>query len=191
MTTSAEQNPQEQENIQPENAQETTEQTATATEGQEQNAGAEATTAQAGNSDLDELKDKYLRLHAEFDNFRRRTSKERLELFKTANQELMVALLPVLDDFERAQAAIKDAQDVTAVREGVELVFGKLQSILTQKGLKPMEAVGQPFDAEVHEAITQIPAPSEEMKGKVIDQVEKGYYLNDKVVRFAKVVIGA
>ncbi|WP_207432363.1 nucleotide exchange factor GrpE [Sabulibacter ruber] len=191
MTTSAEQNPQEQENIQPENAQETTEQTATATEGQEQNAGAKASTAQAGNSDLDELKDKYLRLHAEFDNFRRRTSKERLELFKTANQELMVALLPVLDDFERAQAAIKDAQDVTAVREGVELVFGKLQSILTQKGLKPMEAVGQPFDAEVHEAITQIPAPSEEMKGKVIDQVEKGYYLNDKVVRFAKVVIGA
>lgn len=151
----------------------------------------EAPAAGNASSELDEMRDKYLRLHAEFDNFRRRTSKERLELFKTANQELMVALIPVLDDLERAQTAMKDAQDVTAVREGVELIFNKFLGLLQQKGLKPMEAVGQPFDAEVHEAITQIPAPNEEMKGKVIDQVEKGYYLNDKVVRFAKVVIGA
>ncbi|MBC3538524.1 nucleotide exchange factor GrpE [Rufibacter sediminis] len=189
MSTAAEQNPQEQENLQPENTEAAE---STATEQTEQQAP-EATAASSdnGTSEADELRDKYLRLHAEFDNFRRRTSKERLELFKTANQELMVALIPVLDDLERAQAAMKDAQDVNAVREGVELVFSKFQNLLQQKGLKAMDAVGQPFDAEVHEAITKIPAPSDEMKGKVIDQVEKGYYLNDKVVRFAKVVIGA
>ncbi|RNI25740.1 nucleotide exchange factor GrpE [Rufibacter latericius] len=187
MSTAAEQNPQEQENIQPENTEATE---STATEQAEQPNG-EAPATEGGASETDELRDKYLRLHAEFDNFRRRTSKERLELFKTANQELMVALIPVLDDLERAQTAMKDAQDVNAVREGVELVFSKFQNLLQQKGLKAMDAVGQPFDADVHEAITQIPAPSEEMKGKVIDQVEKGYYLNDKVVRFAKVVIGA
>ncbi|WP_210486278.1 nucleotide exchange factor GrpE [Rufibacter aurantiacus] len=187
MSTAAEQNPQEQENIQPENTEATE---STVTEQAEQPNG-EATATEGGASEADELRDKYLRLHAEFDNFRRRTSKERLELFKTANQELMVALIPVLDDLERAQSAMKDAQDVNAVREGVELVFSKFQNLLQQKGLKAMDAVGQPFDADVHEAITQIPAPSEEMKGKVIDQVEKGYYLNDKVVRFAKVVIGA
>ncbi|WP_181304241.1 nucleotide exchange factor GrpE [Rufibacter sp. XAAS-G3-1] len=189
MSTAAEQNPQEQENLQPENA-EATESTA-AEQPEQQTAEATAASAEGGSSEADELRDKYLRLHAEFDNFRRRTSKERLELFKTANQELMVALIPVLDDLERAQAAMKDAQDVNAVREGVELIFSKFLGLLQQKGLKPMEAVGQPFDAEVHEAITQIPAPSDDMKGKVIDQVEKGYYLNDKVVRFAKVVIGA
>ncbi|MFC6998598.1 nucleotide exchange factor GrpE [Rufibacter roseus] len=192
MTTSKEQNPQEEENIQPENNAEATENTeATAEESAEQTSETEAAEGDKTAAELDELRDKYLRLQAEFDNFRRRTSKERLELFKTANQELMVALIPVLDDLERAQTAMKDAQDVEAVKAGVELVFSKFQGLLGQKGLKPMEAVGQPFDADIHEAITQIPAPSEEMKGKVIDQVEKGYYLNDKVVRFAKVVIGA
>lgn len=187
MTTSAEQNLQEEENGQPGNNQ------ATETTASEQTEQQSSDTAEEENkpSELEELRDKFLRLQAEFDNFRRRTAKERQELFKTANQDLMVALLPVIDDFERAQSAIKDAQDVNAVREGVELVFSKLQNTLSQKGLKPMDAVGQPFDADLHEAITQIPAPTEEMKGKVIDQVEKGYYLNDKVVRFAKVVIGA
>ncbi|GGK57718.1 nucleotide exchange factor GrpE [Rufibacter glacialis] len=189
MSTTAEQNPQEQENLQPEQTEATETTAAEQTEQQNPEAGTAAT--EGGTSEADELRDKYLRLHAEFDNFRRRTSKERLELFKTANQDLMVALIPVLDDLERAQAAMQDAQDVTAVREGVELIFGKFLGVLQQKGLKPMEAIGQPFDADVHEAITQIPAPNEEMKGKVIDQVEKGYYLNDKVVRFAKVVIGA
>jgi molecular chaperone GrpE len=186
MSTSAEQNPQEEEPKLPE-ANEEEDAAAAAELPQEE----EAPGAEEGKNEADELRDKYLRLHAEFDNFRRRTSKERLELFKTANQELMVALIPVLDDLERAQVAMKDAQDVNAVREGVELIFNKFTGLLQQKGLKPMEVIGQPFDADVHEAITQIPAPSEEMKGKVIDQVEKGYYLNDKVVRFAKVVIGA
>uniref|UniRef100_UPI000BB5F192 nucleotide exchange factor GrpE n=1 Tax=Neisseria meningitidis TaxID=487 RepID=UPI000BB5F192 len=139
MTTSAEQNPQEEENVQSETqAAETT--ASEQTEQQDPQIDGEDTKP----SELDELRDKYLRLQAEFDNFRRRTSKERLELFKTANQELMVALLPVVDDFERAQSAIKDAQEVTVVREGVELVFNKLQSILNQKGLKAMDAVGQP-----------------------------------------------
>lgn len=142
-------------------------------------------------AELGELKDKYLRLYSEFDNYKRRTSKERLDLLKTANQEMVVALLPVLDDFERAQQSMATAQDVEAVKAGVDLIFSKLNAIMQQKGLKPMETVGQPFDAELHEAITQIPAPDEAQKGRVIDQVEKGYYLNDKVIRFAKVIIGA
>ena len=142
-------------------------------------------------AELSELKDKYLRLYSEFDNYKRRTSKERLDLLKTANQEMVVALLPVLDDFERARQSMATAQDVEAVKAGVDLIFNKLNAIMQQKGLKPMEAVGQPFDAELHEAITQIPVPDETQKGQVIDQVEKGYYLNDKVIRFAKVIIGA
>ncbi|MDB5261630.1 MAG: molecular chaperone GrpE [Adhaeribacter sp.] len=141
--------------------------------------------------ELTEMKDKYLRLYSEFDNYKRRTSKERLDLLKTANQEMVVALLPVIDDFERARQSMQQAQDVTAVKEGVDLIFNKMFSILQQKGLKPMETVGEAFDADIHEAITQIPAPDESQKGKVIDEVEKGYYLHDKVVRFAKVVIGA
>jgi molecular chaperone GrpE len=141
-------------------------------------------------AELKAVEDKYLRLYAEFDNFRRRTAAERLELFKTANQEVLVALLPVLDDFERAMKSMQNAGDVNAVKEGVDLVSTKLRSILIQKGLKPMECVGKEFDSEFHEAITKIPAPTEELKGKVVDEVEKGYFLNDKVVRYAKVVVG-
>ena len=148
-------------------------------------------TTSKAEAELSELKDKYLRLYSEFDNYKRRTSKERLDLLKTANQEMVVALLPVLDDFERARQAMETAQDVGSVKAGVDLIYNKLQSIMQQKGLKPMEAVGQSFDAELHEAITQIPAPDESQKGKIIDQVEKGYYLNDKVIRFANVIIGA
>ena len=140
--------------------------------------------------ELSEMKDKYLRLYSEFDNFRRRTSKERLDLLKTANEEMMAALLPVMDDLERAKQATENATDVKAVKEGLDLVFTKLANVLQQKGLKPMEAKGEAFNADIHEAITQIPA-GDEMKGKVVDEVEKGYYLNDKVIRFAKVVIGA
>lgn len=142
-------------------------------------------------AELAELKDKYLRLFAEFDNYKRRTSKERMELLKTANQEMVVALLPVVDDFERARQAMQKAEDVNSVREGVDLINNKLTNILQQKGLTPMDAVGTTFDPDLHEAITQIPAPDESMKGKVIDEVEKGYLLNGKVIRFAKVVIGA
>jgi molecular chaperone GrpE len=135
--------------------------------------------------------DKYLRLYAEFDNFRRRTIKEREEARKMEGKDLMAALLPVLDDFDRALRSMENVTDVAPVKEGVELIQNKLKNTLTQKGLKPMEAIGNPFDPDLHEAITNIPAPSEEWKGKVIDEMEKGYYLNDKVVRFAKVIVGA
>ncbi len=135
--------------------------------------------------------DKYLRLYAEFDNFRRRTTKERIDLLQTAGREIMVSLIPVLDDFERAAKAMETSTDVNAVKEGVALIQNKLTGILTQKGLKPMESIGQQFDADLHEAITNIPAPTDDMKGKVIDEMEKGYYLNDTVIRFAKVVVGS
>ena len=157
----------------------------------EEGAGAAGDETAKLQAELGEMKDKYLRLYSEFDNFRRRTAKERNDLLKTANQELMTALLPVLDDLERARNAMNEAKDVAAVKEGVELVFHKIDNTLQQKGLKPMQAVGEPFDADLHEAITQVPAPDESMKGKVIDEVEKGYFLHDKVIRFAKVVIGA
>ena len=142
-------------------------------------------------AELADMKDKYLRLYSEFENFRRRTAKERNDLLKTANQEMVVALLPVVDDFERARQSMQNAQDLVPVKEGVDLIYNKLSNILQQKGLRPMTTIGTPFDAETQEAITQVPAPDESLKGKVIDEVEKGYYLNEKVVRFAKVVIGA
>ena len=142
-------------------------------------------------TELAELKDKYLRLAAEFDNYKRRTAKERSDLFRTANQELMVALLPVLDDFERASTYTKDSTDVNAVRESVDIIYNKLLKTLQQKGLTPMDSQGGAFDPELHEAITQVPAPTDELKGKIVDAIEKGYYLGDKVIRHAKVVLGA
>lgn len=138
-----------------------------------------------------EWQNKHLRLYAEFDNFKRRTSKERLELLQIAGKDVIVDLLPVLDDFERALKSMETAPDIEAVKEGVKLVHHKLKNILVQKGLKEMESVGTEFNADVHEGITNIPAPSADMKGKVLDELEKGYYLNDKVIRFAKVIIGA
>lgn len=134
---------------------------------------------------------KYLRLYAEFDNFKRRTSKERLELLQMAGKDVISDLLPVLDDFERAQKSLETASDIEAVAEGIKLVHHKLKNILAQKGLKEMKSVGAEFDADIHEGISNIPAPSEDMKGKVLDELEKGYYLHDKVIRFAKVIIGA
>lgn len=140
---------------------------------------------------LAESEDKYLRLFAEFENYKRRTNKERIDLFKTANQEVLVALLPILDDFERSLKAMEAAKEVTSVKEGISLVNNKLNNTLQQKGLKQIEvAAGDEFNVDLHEAITSIPAPSEDMKGKIIDVVEKGYMLNEKVIRFAKVVIG-
>ena len=153
-------------------------------------AGAPAAEGTRTDAELAELKDKYLRLAAEFENYKRRTTKERIELFKTANQELMTALLPVLDDFERARHATAATEDANAVRESIEMIQSKLNKTLQQKGLTAMEAKGGDFDAELHEAITQIPAPSDDLKGKVVDEVEKGYYLGDKVIRYAKVVLG-
>lgn len=133
-------------------------------------------------SEVLELKDKHLRLYSEFENFRRRSVKEKLEQSKTANEEVLSALLPVLDDFERAMKVNQDP--------GVELIYNKLFRLLEAKGLKPMKTIGEPFNSEFHEAITQAPAPSDDLKGKVIDEVERGYYLNEKVIRFAKVIIG-
>jgi molecular chaperone GrpE len=149
------------------------------------------TAAEVLKEELATANDRYLRLYAEFDNFRRRTIKEREEARKMEGKDLVVSLLPVLDDFERALRSMEGATDVAPVKEGVLLVQNKLKNILTQKGLKEMESIGNVFDPELQEAITNIPAPTEEWKGKVVDEMEKGYLLNDKVVRFAKVIVGA
>jgi molecular chaperone GrpE len=136
-------------------------------------------------------KDKFLRLFAEFENYKKRTTRERIELFKTAGQEVMTSLLPVVDDFERALSHIEDDKEAEELRKGVLLIYQKLYKTLEQKGLSKIETnQGDVFDAEIHEAITQIPASSEELKGKVIDCVEKGYKLGDKIIRYPKVVIG-
>jgi molecular chaperone GrpE len=140
---------------------------------------------------LQQERDKYLRLYSEFENFRRRTAKDRLDWMQTASKDVLVSMLPVVDDFERALKAVENLSETEKKAvEGFDLIHKKMVGIFTKVGLKPMESIGQPFDAEIHEAITQFPAPSENLKGKVIDEVEKGYYLNDKVIRFAKVVVG-
>lgn len=142
--------------------------------------------------ELAESKDKYLRLYSEFENFRRRTAKEKLEMVQTANEDLMSALIPVIDDFERAEKSFEDENtDLKAVKEGIQLIYNKFRKVLEQKGLRVMEGKeGMDFDPDYHEAITQIPAPKKSLKGKIVDVVEKGYMLKDKVVRYAKVVIG-
>ncbi len=142
-------------------------------------------------SELSEQKDKYLRLYSEFENFRKRSAKERLEMILTANESLLLSVLPVLDDFERAQKSMQNATDIDAVKEGIQLIKDKFVKILDAKGLVVIDTENQPFDTELHEAITQIPSPSEDMKGKVIDCVEKGYKLGEKVIRYSKVVIGS
>lgn len=142
-------------------------------------------------SKYDELNDKYLRLYSEFDNYRKRTNKERLDLLKSASQEVVTDLLPVLDDFDRAITAIDEHGVDEETKKGLLLIYNKLYSILSQKGLKSMDSVGKDFDTDYHEAITNVPAPSKDMVGKVVDVVEKGYLLNGKIIRFAKVVIGS
>jgi len=140
--------------------------------------------------DLAKEKDKFIRLFAEFENYKRRTAKERIDLFKTASQDVMVALLPVLDDFDRAYIEISKTEEKDLLK-GVELISNKLKDTLKQKGLEPIVVKqGDTFNADDHEAITQIPAPTEDLKGKIIDVIEKGYKLGDKVIRFPKVVIG-
>jgi len=164
----------------------------------EQDLATDATMPEAGASagasrtetELADIKDKYLRLAAEFENYKRRTAKERTDLFKTANQELMVALIPVLDDFDRARLHTQGATDPAALQNALDITYNKLSKTLQQKGLAPMNAKGGDFDAELHEAITQIPAPSDDLRGKIVDEIEKGYYLGDKVIRHAKVVLG-
>ena len=138
----------------------------------------------------DELNDKYMRLYSEFDNYRKRTAKERIELQKSASREVMLDILPVVDDLERAIQAFEEHKLSEEAKKGIELIYNKLITILSQKGLKEIEAMGQPFDTDFHEAITNIPAPSKKMKGKIMDVIQKGYTLNGKVVRYAKVVVG-
>lgn len=139
---------------------------------------------------VDEYKEKFVRLYAEFDNYRRRTNEEKLNLITSAGKDVISTMLPVLDNFERAITTNENLEDLVAIKEGFNLIFNQLKGILESKGLKPMEAKGLPFDSDVHEAIANVPAPEEALKGKVIEDVEKGYYLNDKVLRFAKVIVG-
>ena len=141
-------------------------------------------------AEIQEQKDKYLRLFAEFDNFKRRNAKERIELTQTAGKEVIGSMLTVLDDCDRAEKVMGASTDIAVLKEGVQLVFNKLRNTLQAKGLKPMETSGTEFNADIHEAITEIPAPTPELKGKILDEVMKGYYLNDKIIRFAKVVVG-
>ncbi len=148
------------------------------------------TTEEDSKAKYNDLNDKYLRLYSDFDNFRKRTSKEKLDLIKTAGEDIYKSLLPVIDDFERAIKATQDVQDNDPVKEGILLIYNKLKNTLTAKGLEAFESIGKPFDADQHEAITNIPAPSEELKGKVVDEIEKGYLLNGKVIRYAKVIVG-
>ena len=139
--------------------------------------------------ETEEYKDKYLRLVAEFDNFKRRNAKERNELMQTAGKEVITSLLDVLDDADRAEKQMNTSADISQIKEGIQLVFNKLRNTLQSKGLKPMESIDTDFDVEKHEAITEV-AADEKNKGKVIDEIVKGYYLNDKLIRFAKVVVG-
>ncbi|HZL09894.1 MAG TPA: nucleotide exchange factor GrpE [Prolixibacteraceae bacterium] len=140
--------------------------------------------------ELVELKDKHIRLQAEFDNYRKRTLKERMELLKTANESLLGSILPVIDDFDRAIQTLDLVEEESHIKDGVFLIYTKFQEFLKQNGIKEIEAQEQKFDTDLHEAITKISAPSKELKGKIVDVVQKGYYLNDKVIRFSKVVIG-
>jgi molecular chaperone GrpE len=140
--------------------------------------------------ELQEQKDKYVRLFAEFDNYKRRNARERIDLIQTAGREVIQSLLEVLDDCDRTDRVMESAADLATVKEGVALVFQKLRNTLEQKGLKAMQSVQKDFDADLHEAITEIPAPTEELKGKVLDEVTRGYYLGDKIIRHAKVVVG-
>ena len=137
-----------------------------------------------------ELNNRFLRLYAEFENYRKRTNKERLDLITNANSDLLKDLIPVIDDFERAITNNADVDDIEGIKEGFSLIYNKYKGLLQSKGLKAMEAKGEVFDPELHEAIANLPTEDKKMKGKVIDDVEKGYFLNDKVLRFAKVVVG-
>jgi len=156
-------------------------------DGAEQATGSEVAKLKA---ELEEQKDKYLRLAAEFENFRRRSAKERIELIQTAGREVVTSLLQVLDDCDRAEKQMQETHDADQIKEGVQLVFNKLRRSLQSQGLRAMESLHADFDVEKHEAIGEIPVEDKKLKGKVVDEVEKGYYLNDKLIRFAKVIVG-
>lgn len=139
---------------------------------------------------LAQKNDQYLRLHAEFDNYRKRTLKEKMELTKSAGESLLVNILPVIDDFERAMKAMETATDITPVKEGIDLIYKRFSDFIKMNGVKEIDATGKDFDTDLHEAITKIPSPTDDLKGKVVDVIQKGYTLNDKVIRFSKVVVG-
>lgn len=194
-------NPKEKENIQEEELQ----QQAAADKGAEEQANGNATEKEevpvseeekltqeleAANKLIEEQKDKYLRLSAEFDNYRKRTMKEKAELILNGGEKSISSILPIVDDFERALKNMETATDVAAVREGVELIYNKFMTVLGQNGVKVIETKGKPLDTDYHEAIAVIPAPEEELKGKILDCVQTGYILNEKVIRHAKVVVG-
>jgi molecular chaperone GrpE len=141
-------------------------------------------------AEVEDQKDKFVRKVAEFENFKRRSAKERVELIQTAGKEVITDLLDVLDDCDRAQKQIEKSEDNKEIKDGVLLVFNKLRNILSAKGVKPMQTFHEEFNPDLHEAITEIPAPADELKGKILDEIVKGYYLNDKIIRHAKVVIG-
>lgn len=137
-----------------------------------------------------ELNDKYLRLYSEFDNYRKRTIKEKADIYKTAGEDVIISIIGIIDDFERALKATADTEENRAHREGMELIYNKFKKTLEQKGVEEIKAIGEIFDTDLHEALTKVPAPSEDLKSKVLDVIEKGYTMNDKVIRFAKVVVG-
>jgi molecular chaperone GrpE len=139
---------------------------------------------------LAEMQDKYLRLSAEFDNYRKRTLRERTDLIRSAGEDILTGILPVMDNMERAMTAMKDTKDPEAVKEGIVLIYNKFKEFLQQRGVKEIEALNLPFNADLYEAVTKIPVQDESMKGKVVDVLEKGYYLNDKIIRYSKVVVG-
>ena len=141
-------------------------------------------------AELTESRDKYLYMYSEFENYKRRVSRDRIEQSKLAGSDVFLAILPIIDDMERAIKSFESTSDVEAIKAGINLIYSKLKSTTESKGLKPMDATGKSFDPDLHDAITNIPSPSPDMKGKVIDEVEKGYFLNDKVIRHAKVVVG-
>lgn len=167
--------------------QETTQATGAAEIAQE----TEITQVEKLEAEITELKDKYLRLYADFENFRRRTAKEKLDLISNAGEELMKAVLPIADDFERAMASFETVSEIAPLKEGVGLIYNKFAKTLESRGLKPMISKGETFNPDLHESITQFPAPSDDLKGKVIEEVEKGYFLNEKVIRYAKVIVGS
>lgn len=168
-----------------ENSENTAEETDKMTEGKMSEEPAEDFEAK-----YNELNDRYLRLMAEFDNYRKRTLKEKMELTKNGGEDVLKGILPVVDNMERAIKSLETAKDMEAVKEGIDLIYKKFQEFLSAKGLKEIEAQGLELDTDKHEAVTKFPAPSEDLKGKIIDVIEKGYTLNDKVIRYAKVVIG-
>jgi molecular chaperone GrpE len=148
------------------------------------------TKLKVSNEKMEELHDKYLRLSAEFDNYRKRTLKEKIDLTRAAGEQIMLNLLPVVDDFERGIKNLNESQEINAVKEGMILIYNKFKNFLNQNGVKEIDAKNKEFDIDLHEAVTKIPAPKKELKGKVIDVIQKGYTLNEKVIRFSKVVIG-